>query len=45
VVSEQIAAFVGAQKDYKTNRHELEPEIKSEIRNRWSDYFARYGYE
>ena len=41
----QIEAHVGSQKDYKTNKHELEPELKSEIRRRWGDYFERYGYE
>ncbi|HEY2827960.1 MAG TPA: sulfotransferase [Pirellulales bacterium] len=40
-----MEAHVGGQKDYKTNQHELEPELRSEIRRRWSDYFARYGYE
>jgi len=41
----QMEAHVGGQKDYKTNQHELEPELKSEIRRRWSDYFERFGYE
>jgi omega-hydroxy-beta-dihydromenaquinone-9 sulfotransferase len=40
-----IEAHVGSQKDYKTNKHELEPELKNEIRRRWADYFERYGYE
>jgi omega-hydroxy-beta-dihydromenaquinone-9 sulfotransferase len=44
-VAPQIQAYVGGQKDYKTNKHELEPELRSEIRRRWSDYFDRYGYE
>ncbi len=44
-VRPQIEAHVGTQKDYKTNKHELEPELRSEIRRRWSDYFERYGYE
>ena len=43
--SSQIEAIVGGQKDYKKNQHELEPELRSEIRRRWSDYFERYGYE
>jgi hypothetical protein len=44
-VSPKMEAHVGSQRDYKTNRHELEPELRSEIRRRWSDYFERYGYE
>jgi omega-hydroxy-beta-dihydromenaquinone-9 sulfotransferase len=44
-VCSQMEAHVGGQKDYKPNRHELEPELRSEIRRRWSDYFERYGYE
>jgi hypothetical protein len=44
-VCPKMEAHVGSQKDYKTNRHELEPELRSEIRRRWSDYFERYGYE
>jgi hypothetical protein len=41
----QIEAYIGQQKDYKVNRHDLEPEVRSEIRRRWNDYFTRYGYE
>jgi hypothetical protein len=44
-VRSQMEAHVGGQKDYKTNQHELEPELRSEIRRRWSDYFERFGYE
>jgi hypothetical protein len=44
-VCPQIEAHIGTQKDYKTNKHELEPELRSEIHRRWSDYFERYGYE
>jgi len=44
-VCSQIEAHVTSQKDYKTNRHELEPELRAEIRRRWSDYFEQYGYE
>ncbi|HEY2827113.1 MAG TPA: sulfotransferase [Pirellulales bacterium] len=43
-VRPSIEAHVGTQKDYKTNTHELEPELRDEIRRRWSDYFERYGY-
>jgi hypothetical protein len=37
--------FVGKQKDYKTNVHDLDPALKAEIRRRWAGYFEKYGYE
>jgi omega-hydroxy-beta-dihydromenaquinone-9 sulfotransferase len=40
-----MEAHVGTQKDYKTNKHELEPELREQLRRRWADYFQRYGYE
>jgi omega-hydroxy-beta-dihydromenaquinone-9 sulfotransferase len=43
-VRDKVAAFVGEQKDYQTNKHELDESLKSRIRERWADYFARYGY-
>jgi hypothetical protein len=39
-----IAAFAGQQKDYKTNKHELDEPLKAQIRQRWASYFERYGY-
>jgi hypothetical protein len=36
--------YVESQKGYQTNRYELEAELRSELRRRWSDYFQRYGY-
>jgi hypothetical protein len=44
-VHEKIAAFVAAQKDYKTNKHHLDESLKTRIKERWRDYFDRYGYE
>lgn len=41
----KLEAFAAGQKDYKPNVHEFEPELKAEIRRRWSGYFERYGYE
>jgi hypothetical protein len=43
-VREKLEAYVRSQKDYVKNRHELEPELKAEIRRRWAGYFERYGY-
>jgi hypothetical protein len=43
-VRDQLEQYVAGKKDYKTNRHELEPELKSAIRQRWAEYFDRFGY-
>jgi hypothetical protein len=43
-VRPQIEEYVAQRKDYKANRHELELEVESEIRTRWSGYMQRYGY-
>jgi hypothetical protein len=40
----QLEAYVGKQKDYQPNKHELDDEMKAEIRQRWGEYFERYGY-
>src|SRR5262245_42158897 len=44
LVRDKIAAFVGTQKDYKTNKHAMDETLKSRIRERWASYFERYGY-
>jgi omega-hydroxy-beta-dihydromenaquinone-9 sulfotransferase len=33
-----------AHRDYKTNQHALPPEQEAMIRQRWAEYFDRYGY-
>jgi len=44
-VRDRLQAFVGQRKNYKPNRHEeLTPEIRAEIRRRWSGYIEKYGY-
>ena len=44
LVRDKIAAFVGQQKDYQPNKHEMEEGLKARIRERWAGYFERYGY-
>jgi hypothetical protein len=39
-----IAAFADEHKEYKANKHELDEELKARIRQRWAEYFERYGY-
>lgn len=41
---EKLVAFTQQRQDHVTNRHELAPELKAEIRRRWSWYFETYGY-
>ena len=44
-VKDKIAAYLGEQKDYQTNKHQLDDELRAQIRERWAAYFERYGYE
>lgn len=44
-VRPHLQEYLQKQRDYKTNRHQLEPEIQQEIRRRWKEYFERYDYE
>jgi hypothetical protein len=39
-----IAVAAAGQKDYQTNKHEMDESLKATIRQRWSEYFERYGY-
>ena len=40
----KLEEYIDSQRDYQTNRHELEPQMRAEIRHRWAGYFERYGY-
>ncbi len=39
-----LEPFVGQQREYKTNRYAIAPELRREISQRWGFYFDRYGY-
>jgi hypothetical protein len=43
-VREIVQQYVHSQKNYQTNRHQLPPELRTEIQRRWRAYFDRYGY-
>jgi hypothetical protein len=43
-VRPRLEEYLQGQKDYVKNRHELDPEIKAEIRRRWAGYIERYSY-
>lgn len=39
-----IDAYFDAERDYKTNRYELPPDVAERVSERWRDYAERYGY-
>ena len=41
----EVEAFIKSQREYRPNRHQLEPELARQVRDRWAFYFERYGYE
>ena len=43
-VQPPLEAYVSKQKDYQPNKHELDAEMKTKIRQRWGEYFEKYGY-
>ena len=36
--------YLGSQRDYKTNRHDLPPEAAAEVDRRWGFFMDEYGY-
>ena len=36
--------YFAKQKDYKTNRYEMTPELRAEITRRWATFIQQYGY-
>lgn len=44
-VSPKIVANQKETKDYKRNEHQLDDSTRSQIAERWSNYFDRFGYE
>jgi hypothetical protein len=40
-----MEAYMAGQKDYKTNRYQISPEIHEEIARRWQHYLIQYGYQ
>ena len=43
-VEPAIRQYFAGQKDYKTNRYQITPEIRAEITRRWGKYLKDYGY-
>ena len=40
-----IQAYADENREYRTNRYELAPEVRDEITRRWGWFAERYGYE
>ena len=39
-----IEEYAAGQKDYKTNRYQITPEMRAEIARRWGKFIEQYGY-
>jgi omega-hydroxy-beta-dihydromenaquinone-9 sulfotransferase len=39
-----IEQYFAGQKDYKTNRYQMTPELHAEITRRWGTFLKQYGY-
>ena len=40
----QLESYLKGTKDYKTNRYEIDPEVREQIDRRWGPFMRRYGY-
>lgn len=40
----RLEEYLRGQKDYKTNRYEMDPVLKAEITRRWGNIIEKYGY-
>jgi hypothetical protein len=40
----RLEEYLRGQKDYKTNRYEMDPVLKAEITRRWGHVIEKYGY-
>ena len=40
-----FAQYADSQKEYKKNKFSMEPELQTQIADRWRRYFERYGYK
>ena len=39
-----IDEYAAGQKDYKTNRYQITPEMRAEVARRWGKFIRQYGY-
>ncbi|MCS6850720.1 MAG: sulfotransferase [Gemmataceae bacterium] len=45
VVRGRLEKYLAENAGYEPNRHELTPELRAKVRQRWGDVIRRYGYE
>lgn len=43
-VAPKLAAYFEQKRDYRVNKHNLDPALRDEITRRWAYYIERYGY-
>jgi hypothetical protein len=43
-VAPKLEAYFEQKRDYRVNKHNLDPALRDEITRRWGDYIERYGY-
>jgi hypothetical protein len=43
-VRPRLQEYLAKNRDYRTNKYELAPEVRAEITRRWGDVIRRYGY-
>ncbi len=41
----ELEAYVESHKNYKTNRYEIDPEVRRMVDEHWGFYVERYGYQ
>jgi hypothetical protein len=44
-VRPRLEEYLAKNRDYRTNRYDLAPELRAEIGRRWGDAIRRYGYD
>lgn len=45
VAEPALREFVQSQREYRPNRHTLDPQLAQRVQDRWGFYFDRYGYD
>jgi len=43
-VAPKLEAYFDQKRNYRVNKHNLEPALRDEITRRWGNYIGRYGY-
>jgi omega-hydroxy-beta-dihydromenaquinone-9 sulfotransferase len=43
-VAPKLNAYFEQKRDYRVNKHNLDPALRDEITRRWGNYIERYGY-